>query len=95
MITKFFKAVAIKAPPVGPSAKLARIFLSSIPPKRRSQIDVKFELLEPSSPDAQLQVTFRDNAQVVADLNKLSTREMTELFDRQSRKLQIEEAITM
>lgn len=95
MITKYFKAATVRIPPVGHSAKLGRLFLANIPPKQRSQIDVKFQLLEPGCEDSELKVVFSNDQEVSVPLNTASSREMVEMFDRQSRQLQVQDSISM
>lgn len=92
MITTYFKAVTLKIPPIGSSAKVGRLFLTGIPPKLRSQLDLKFKLLEPNE-KAELKVVFKDDTALEADINELSMKQVADVFDRYSRKLKIQDAI--
>lgn len=94
MITKYFANVVVKMPAKGPAAKHARIFLSSIPPRSRQDVKLSFEMLAPDSTAApEISVSYKDGTKLSCDPGHVATQEMFELFDRQSRKLQIADSL--
>lgn len=94
MITKYLQAVNVRMPAYGKAAKLSRVFLAQIPPRRRGEILLNLKVLqENDSAKPEISVKYKDGTQIEADTTAISMREMTELFDRYSRKLQINESL--
>jgi len=93
MITKYFKSAIIKVPPVGHAAKLGRVFMANLPPRERANVKVDFQLLPAGATNPVLKITYKDGTQLSADIANIGTAEMVEVFDRQSRKLQIQDTI--
>lgn len=93
MITKYFKSVILQVPPVGHAAKMGRIFLANLPPRARSDIKIDFKLLNTQSDKPELKVTYKDGTALSANISDISTSELLETFDRQSRKLQLQDTI--
>ena len=48
MITKYMTNVTVRMPPSGKAAKLARIFMSELPPRARKDIQMAYTLLDPN-----------------------------------------------
>lgn len=93
MITKYFKSAVLRVPPTGHAAKLGRVFMANLPPRARADVKVDFQLLAPGATNAELKVIYKDGTQMSADIEKIGSGEMIEVFDRQSRKLQIQDTI--
>lgn len=93
MITKYFKTVALKVPPVGHATKVGRVFMANLPPRARANVKVDFKLLDNTNQTPELKVTYKDGTTITADIMNIASNEMVETFDRHSRKLQIQDTI--
>lgn len=93
MITKYFKTVALKVPPVGHATKVGRVFMANLPPRSRADVKVDFKLLDNNNQTPELKVTYKDGTTISADIMNIASNEMVETFDRHSRKLQIQDTI--
>lgn len=93
MITKYFSKVVVKFNPVGKENKVARVFLSSIPPKMRGACKITNQLIYgESAVKPVIQVTFKDKHFIEADPTKLNILELSNLLDGHSRKLAMKES---
>lgn len=93
MITQYFKSVVLQIPPVGHAARMGRIFLANLPPRARADINIEFKLLSMQNNNPKLNVTFKDGTTLSANMNNVSSSELMETFDRQSRKLQLQDTL--
>ncbi|CCE63889.1 hypothetical protein TPHA_0G00530 [Tetrapisispora phaffii CBS 4417] len=95
MLTKYFMKVVVRFNPFGKEAKTARLFLGSIPPHQRQQgTTIQNKLLtEGSSEKPLLKVIFKDKKEMEADPTTMSFQEVSNLFDRHSKKLALKETI--
>lgn len=76
-------------------AKTARLILSAIPPAQRLQgTQIKNELLTANSTKTpSVKITFKDKTEMEVDPSKLSFQELSNIFDRHSRKLSLKESV--
>lgn len=97
MITKYFTKVSVKFNPFGPSARPARLLLSTIPLSMRGTCKIDFKVLTANSPAKDkpiIEVTFKDKAVMKADPETMNFQEVSDLFDAHSRKLALKDAIS-
>lgn len=76
-------------------AKTARLFLSSIPPVQRiSNTSIQNEILTGSSgKKPTVKVIFKDKTEMETDPSTMTFKELSNFFDRHSRKLSLKESI--
>ncbi|CAN6629486.1 large ribosomal subunit protein mL53 [Trichomonascus vanleenenianus] len=95
MLTKYFSEVTVKFHPAVKSARLARIFLSSLPPKSRNEIKVTQKLLPNESDKPEIKVVFKDGKTLSVDPSTVgNTHDMTQVFEQYSRSLKIKQDIS-
>ncbi|QLG71162.1 hypothetical protein HG535_0B02000 [Zygotorulaspora mrakii] len=95
MITKFFAKVVVRFNPFGTEAKTARLLLSAIPPAQRIQgAQIQNEVLTSDSVKVPtVKITFKDKTEMEVDPRTTSFQEISNIFDRHSRKLSLKESI--
>lgn len=94
MITKYFTKVVVKFNPLNKDGKVARVFLSNIPPSLKGVCAIDNQVLTNSAKvDPIIKVTFKDKKTIEADPRKLSVQEVFNLFDRHSRQLVLKDSI--
>ncbi|GMM35149.1 mitochondrial 54S ribosomal protein YmL44 [Saccharomycopsis crataegensis] len=94
MITKYFSKVVIKFNPMGKDGKVARVFLSSIPPSMKGSCSIDSQvLLSSSKVEPTIKVTFKDKKTIEADPRNLNVQELGNLFDRHSRQLGLKDSL--
>ncbi|PHH70371.1 hypothetical protein CDD82_7170 [Ophiocordyceps australis] len=90
MITKFLTDVSVKFNPFSPCSKSARLFLTQLPPKFRSQgntISAKV-LPRESSETSSLKLKFKDGKEINFDCANINIKSVVEEVNRHSRQLQ-------
>lgn len=93
MITKYFKSVVLRIPPMGHATKVGRVFMANLPPRARAEVKVDLKLLDSNAEKPELKVTYKDGTTISADITRIASNDMVETFDRHSRKLQIQDTI--
>ncbi|CAH2445839.1 54S ribosomal protein L44, mitochondrial [Komagataella phaffii CBS 7435] len=94
MITKYFTKVSVKFNPFGPEAKGARLFLAALPSSLKKSCTINYEVLNSQSNKKPIiEVTYKDKKTLDVNPTSLNFNELSNLFDRHSRKLQLEESI--
>uniref|UniRef100_A0A060T7Y0 Large ribosomal subunit protein mL53 n=1 Tax=Blastobotrys adeninivorans TaxID=409370 RepID=A0A060T7Y0_BLAAD len=96
MLTKYFAKVSVKFNPTHRSARLARMFLASIPPSARGDVQVSQKVLNEQSGDKpEISVTYKDGKNITLDPTTVKTTyDMVQAFDQYSRSLKIQDDIS-
>ncbi|KAK9466567.1 hypothetical protein V1512DRAFT_262940 [Lipomyces arxii] len=92
MMTKYFASATVILDPFIAGSKVARIFLSRIPPSSRHLIKLKTDIVSESPQKQQLiQVEYKDGTVLKFDPSKTTIGDVVEQLDRHSRAMQLKE----
>ncbi|PHH60112.1 hypothetical protein CDD81_2114 [Ophiocordyceps australis] len=90
MITKFLTEVSVKFNPFSPCGKSARLFLTHLPPKFRSQGRILSAKVLPrnSTETSSLRIKFKDGKELEFNCANFTIKSLIGEADRHSRQLQ-------